>query len=186
MSLLEVVNAHDEVIGIKPRAEIHAQGLLHREIYIWIALANGDLLFQRRGPTKDMFPNMLDCSVGGHVEIGHSYLKTALKELEEETGLTCAPSDLVDLGKHTFTETDNGKTNTAIRAFYVYRWNGTLNDLKIEEGEGAGFIALPLQKALEGHSLQNPGDFKPCFFFEEYQPIWHAIQAHLQPSTPNC
>lgn len=178
MSLLEVVNDADEVIGIKPRAEIHAQGLLHREIYIWVLMGNGDLLLQHRGPTKDMFPNCWDCSVGGHVEIGQSYLETATRELTEETGLTCSETDLIPLGKHCFKEPDGGKVNNAFRAYYLYKWQGDLNELLVEQDEGAGFKAMPLQQLLELDDAAKK-EFKPCFFFREFQPIWHAIERHL-------
>ena len=180
LNLLEVVNEHDEVIGLKPRAEIHAQGLRHREIYIWIELANHQLIFQRRSPTKDLFPNMLDNSVGGHVEIGDTYLTTAIKEMAEETGIVCEPEDLIELGKIYFEEQDKEKKNHAIRTFYLYRWQGAVTDLKIEEGAGAGFISLALDDFLTTYSVANPGEFKPCFFFEEYQPVWQALQSHLK------
>jgi isopentenyldiphosphate isomerase len=178
MSLLEVVNEADEVIGLKPRAEIHAQGLLHREIYIWIILGNDDVLLQRRGPTKDMFPNCWDCSVGGHVEIGQSYLETAVRELTEETGLSCLETDLISLGKYCFAEPDGDKNNHAFREFYLYKWQGDLSQLMVEKDEGAGFMAMPLRELLVLNDEEKK-EFKTCFFYPEFQPIWRAIEAHL-------
>ena len=42
--MLEVVDENDIVIGIEPRARIHAEGLLHREIHLWLFTPVGDVI----------------------------------------------------------------------------------------------------------------------------------------------
>ena len=46
--LLEIVDEQDNVVGIETREKIHQQGLLHREIHIWVTNEKGEILFQRR------------------------------------------------------------------------------------------------------------------------------------------
>ncbi|MBU0636967.1 NUDIX domain-containing protein [Patescibacteria group bacterium] len=47
----------------------------------------GEIIFQHREKDKDTYPDLLDATVGGHVEIGSDYENSAFQELEEETGI---------------------------------------------------------------------------------------------------
>lgn len=62
----------------KPRENIHNQGLLHREIHVWFYTPKGEIIFQHRAKDKDTYPDLLDATVGGHVEINSDYENTAL------------------------------------------------------------------------------------------------------------
>lgn len=97
--LLNIVDEEDKVIGQAPREEIHKNGLLHREIHVYFITPNQELIFQHRAKDKETFPDLLDATVGGHVEIGHSYEETAIKEAEEETGVKINLSDLIPINK---------------------------------------------------------------------------------------
>ena len=141
--ILDIVDENDHVIGQATRGEIHEKGLLHREIHIWFITPKGEIIFQHRAKDKDTFPDLLDATVGGHVEPGDSYEKTALKEMEEETGVIANPADLhLVLTFHKRSEDPVTKTiNNTIRAQYAYVYRGDINDLKIEEGKALGFEA---------------------------------------------
>ncbi|PZP40454.1 MAG: NUDIX hydrolase, partial [Pseudomonas fluorescens] len=65
---LSIVDDNDTVVGRELRSVIHKQGLRHREVHGWLILNDGKLVLQKRSATKDTYPNMLDASVGGHVE----------------------------------------------------------------------------------------------------------------------
>jgi len=85
--IFDLVNERDEVIGHAPRSEVHARGLLHRAVHIWIFNSKGECLFQMRSPRKDRFPNTWTSSVSGHVDHGETYLEAAQREIREEVGL---------------------------------------------------------------------------------------------------
>ncbi len=144
--ILEIVDENDRVIGQATRGEIHEKGLLHREIHIWFVTPKGEIVFQHRAKDKDTFPDLLDATVGGHVEPGDSYEKTAIKEMEEETGVIPNPADLhLILTLHKRSEDPATKTiNNTIRAQYAYVYHGDVRDLKIEEGKALGFEARPI------------------------------------------
>src|SRR3989338_9985388 len=91
---LNIVDEAGNIIGIDSRENIHQQGLLHRETHVWFYTPKGEIIFQHRAKDKDTYPDLLDATVGGHVEIGSDYLKTALAEVAEETGLKIAADDL--------------------------------------------------------------------------------------------
>ncbi len=148
--LLSIVNDNDEVIDEKPREEIHKKGMLHREINIYFVTPNGEIFFQHRAKDKDTFPDLLDATVGGHVEIGHSYKETAVKETEEETGVKINYADLIFINKiKKYSEDKITKTvNNAINSHYVYIYRGKINDLRVEAGKALGFEVWSIEKVL--------------------------------------
>lgn len=92
--LLTEVDEANKVIGPIPRGVAHQSGKYYRTIYVMVRDSQGRVLLQKRSATKDLYPNCLDLSVGGHVEWGSSYLETAVRELKEELGLTVDSQDL--------------------------------------------------------------------------------------------
>src|SRR3990172_2229916 len=92
---LNIIDEAENIIGIETRENIHKQGLLHREIHVWFYTPKGEIIFQHREKDKDTYPDLLDATVGGHVEIGADYESTALQELEEETGVKAVKDNLV-------------------------------------------------------------------------------------------
>lgn len=144
--ILEIIDESDRVVGQATRDEIHKKGLLHREIHVWFITPEGNIIFQHRAKDKDTFPDLLDATVGGHVEPGDSYEKTAIKETEEETGIMPNPADLhLMLTFQKRSEDPATKTiNNTIRAQYAYMYRGNIHDLKIEEGKALGFEAWPI------------------------------------------
>ena len=78
-----------EVTGEKiSKKEAHRTGRWHGSIHIWIISEDKKrILLQRRCADKDLFPNMWDISVGGHISAGEDALVSAKRELREELGL---------------------------------------------------------------------------------------------------
>ena len=85
--LLDVVNDNDEVIGVKRRGEIHAEGLMHRAVHILLFNSQGELFLQKRSLSKDEQPGKWDSSAAGHVDTGEAYLDCACREIDEELGI---------------------------------------------------------------------------------------------------
>ncbi|MBK3578734.1 NUDIX domain-containing protein [Streptomyces sp. MBT65] len=89
--LLDIVDEHDRVISQSPRGEAYAQGLRHRAVFIQARNAQGRIFVHRRTPTKLVFPSLHDMFVGGVVGAGESYDDAALREAEEELGVSGLP-----------------------------------------------------------------------------------------------
>ena len=89
----EYVDILDELTGEKTgeiitKKEAHRNGKWHSAIHIWIFSSDmKKILLQKRCPNKDLFPNMWDISVGGHISSGEEPLVSAKRELSEELGL---------------------------------------------------------------------------------------------------
>jgi len=100
--LFDVLTAEGEPTGlVKPRAAVHRDGDWHRSFHCWVVWRGPDgsvqVLFQRRSPTKDTVPNLLDVAVGGHYRSGET-LTEVVREAEEELGLPLGLDDLVPVG----------------------------------------------------------------------------------------
>jgi isopentenyldiphosphate isomerase len=85
--LFDVVNDHNEVIGQRPRSEVHRLGLKHRAVHVLIFNRRGDLFLQKRSLTKDCFPGTWDSSASGHLTPGETYDACAVREVREELGV---------------------------------------------------------------------------------------------------
>jgi isopentenyldiphosphate isomerase len=88
--IFDVVNERDEVVGRKPRSEVHRLGLLHRAVHVLVFNSRGEIFLQKRSMTKDREPGKWDSSSSGHVNSGEDYDACAVRELREEIGLTVA------------------------------------------------------------------------------------------------
>ncbi|MFB7598470.1 NUDIX hydrolase [Streptomyces sp. NPDC056160] len=89
--ILDIVDADDRVIGRAPRGEVYAGGLRHRCVFVEARDARGRLFVHRRTATKLVFPSLHDLFVGGVVGAGESYDDAALREAEEELGVSGLP-----------------------------------------------------------------------------------------------
>jgi len=165
--ILNVIDEQGNILRQATRQEIHEQGLLHEEVHVWFYTSKGEIIFQHRAKDKDTYPDLLDATVGGHVEVGDSYEQTAVKEASEETGISIKPENLTFL-QTTITKSYDqatGMTNHPHRSVYAYRYDGRVEDLKVEEGKALGFEAWPIEKLLN-LSEQDAVRFIPSIFEE--------------------
>lgn len=78
------------VVG--PRWIFHLFGFSHRAAHVGFSSPNGQIVLQRRAPTKADWPDAWDMAAAGHVPqnpdgSAMSFEEGALKEIEEELGL---------------------------------------------------------------------------------------------------
>ena len=85
--IFDIVDSNDRVIGTAPRSEIHAKGLLHRAVHLWIFHPDGRLLLQKRSLTKDREPGRWTSSVSGHLNSQEDYDTAMHREIPEEIGV---------------------------------------------------------------------------------------------------
>lgn len=78
--------------AIGPRWVFHMFGLRHRAAHVGLSTPSGLIVLQRRGATKEDWPNALDMAVAGHIPQGAdgkdiSFEQGAWKETGEEIGI---------------------------------------------------------------------------------------------------
>jgi len=174
---LEIIDENDNIIGKDTRENVHKNGLLHREIHVWIYNKNGEIIFQRRSKDKDTFPGLLDASVGGHVDIGDDYLAAAVRELEEETGIKTDSKDLVYITKMRKNVLDEktGMKNNTIKRVYAYEYNGDAKDLKLEEGKATSLEFWSIEKIMNLNEDEKK-EFISSIIDDEYKNIFNEIK----------
>ena len=94
----DVVDEHDRVVGTEARGVVHARGLRHRAVHLFVLNGRGELLLQKRSPWKDKHPGKWDSSAAGHVDSGEDYAHAARRELTEELGLDPERAPLREVG----------------------------------------------------------------------------------------
>ncbi|MFZ9683316.1 MAG: NUDIX hydrolase [Cephaloticoccus sp.] len=83
----DVVNAHDAVTGRERRAVVHARGLWHRAVHIFVFNGAGQVFLQKRSMIKDSSPGLWTVACSGHVDSGEDYDAAAQREFGEELGV---------------------------------------------------------------------------------------------------
>jgi isopentenyl-diphosphate Delta-isomerase len=156
--ILDVINESDEVIGQAERDEVHRVGLLCRLIYVCFYTEDGEIILQRRSATKKNDPGKLTTTVSGHVASGQSYIEAAVRETLEETGLRVKADDLQSLGIVRADYRQGDYRSNARRGLFAYKFAGDITDLTVEDGDGAGFISLPIDE-FEQQLQQDPEAF---------------------------
>ena len=72
-------------------------------------------------------------------------------------------------------DTTTNKTNNVIRAIYAYRYEGKVEDLKVEKGKAIGFESWPLEKIFN-ISDEEKKRFIPSIFEEDNLNIFKKIE----------
>jgi 8-oxo-dGTP pyrophosphatase MutT (NUDIX family) len=88
--LVEHVAPDGGILDVVTRAEMRAQALRHRCVYLLVVDA-GRLLVHRRADDKDIWPGRWDVAAGGVVTAGETWDAAARRELAEELGIDVAP-----------------------------------------------------------------------------------------------
>ncbi|MEV7866956.1 NUDIX domain-containing protein [Streptomyces sp. NPDC088124] len=86
--ILDIVDENNHVIGQAPRGEVYVKGLIHRCAHVLVRDPEGRVFVHRRTPLKLAFPSLYDMFVGGVVGAGEGYDEAALREAEEELGVS--------------------------------------------------------------------------------------------------
>lgn len=89
--VLDIVDEDDHVVGQAPRGEAYARRLRHRSVFVLARDAQDRIFVHRRTDRKLIFPSHYDMWVGGVVGAGESYDEAALREAEEELGVSGLP-----------------------------------------------------------------------------------------------
>lgn len=155
--ILDIVNEHDEVIGQIERDSPDLENNIVRTVVIGFYTPDKQIFLQQRSMTKKTNPGKITATVTGHVESGSTYEETVVKEGFEETGIHIDMNKVHHIGKE--------QISSKMRSFYAYPFVGTADDLRIEEGEGNGFIAMSVQE-LRQALHDTPERFTPILHSE--------------------
>lgn len=134
--LIDILNSDLTVQKTCLKSYAHMHGQLHASVHIWFYTLSNEILLQKRANSKIAFPNLWDVSVAGHISSGEKAITAAIRETEEEIGLTISEADLKFIGnfKEFFKHGDSFIDNE-IHYIYLSQLNNKLSDLAIQKDE---------------------------------------------------
>ncbi len=86
--MIDVVDVNDDVIGSATREDVYLKKLRHRIVHVLVFDNQENIALQLRSKKCSFCPHYWSSSAGGHVKSKESYEKAALRELEEEIGIS--------------------------------------------------------------------------------------------------
>lgn len=105
MEILDVVDENGNPTGqTVERKKAHEEGIMHRTSHVWLLRKKQgkvQILLQKRSETKESFPGCYDISSAGHIPAGMDFAESAIRELQEELGISVSNEDLVFCGDRT-------------------------------------------------------------------------------------
>ena len=149
---IDIVDINGNPTGASElKSVIHQKGLYHHTAHIWFYTDNGDILLAQRSAKKVICPLMWDVSVAGHINAGETPKQAAIRETEEEIGLTIFENDLHQIGVFECFQTyESGIIDNEFHNTYIAKLNVPLSKLIPQEEE---VEALKLVSAFDFNNL---------------------------------
>jgi isopentenyl-diphosphate delta-isomerase len=157
MPLIAFVDENDNVIGAGTKLEAREKGIRFRIVRVFLFNSQGRLLLQRRALHLNSFPGRWDQSVGGHVDEGETYLQAAIREAEEEIGVTG-----LTLRKE-FKHFANDLEGTEVKRRFNMLYSAVYNGAVTPNPEEVADVKWVTHDELEQWLHDKPFDFSPGF-----------------------
>ena len=147
MEYIDILTKEGALTGVsKTKEEVHINGDWHRAVHVWIINSNNEVLMQRRAKIKINHPDMWDISVAGHISAGENSIDSALREIEEEIGISISEQDLEHIGELVAESIQNKGTyiNKEYNDVFIVRKDIKLADMQrqISEVDDLRYITL--------------------------------------------
>lgn len=93
MEMMEMFNNKRVPLGKEMERYKHTEGEYSQGAHVWILNSKGELLIQKRTPTKRLYPNLWSITSGG-TDSGEKTIDTVYREVKEELGITVKPEEV--------------------------------------------------------------------------------------------
>ena len=133
--IVDLLDDSGNIIGTQSKNVAHKTGAWHKSVHIYLINNKDEILLQFRSANKNIYPNIWDISVGGHVGAGEDTKSVACRELQEELGISCDPEDLTFLTTtKEILKTGEYISSEFVDSFFLCK-NITELDIKIQQSE---------------------------------------------------
>ncbi|MFH1161759.1 MAG: NUDIX domain-containing protein [Candidatus Jorgensenbacteria bacterium] len=156
----------------KLRDEVHRDGDWHRAVHVWVVNSRGEVLLQKRSATIDLFRNLWDISLVGHMRSGEKSADAALRELKEELGITVEEHELQFVAAIPSQLKDGMLRDNQFSDIYLLRRDVDIEKLEKQKEEVAEITFMPLQE-LQTLVRKNAGRFVPRT--KEYEEMFRLL-----------
>lgn len=177
---LNIVDENGNVTNkSKPRSLVHRDGDAHLTVHIWIVKKTDMgiyVMVQKRSESKKVYPCCYDVSSAGHVSAGEEIKYSAVRELEEELGITVDSCKLEYLGtseSKVIFECDNGNIiDNEFATVYIYREPIKIESLDICTSEVSEVCWMDIDECI---ARINDEKFPNCIKISELKMIKKSI-----------
>ena len=137
----EKIDVLDEKTGVSigeiiSKSDAHKKGVWHGSVHLIII--NKDktkTLFQKRASVKDLYPNMWDIAVGGHISSGETDLIAVKRELFEELGINPNNYKIEFIKKYKEELFNKGIISKEFVSLYILYLDNELENFELQEDE---------------------------------------------------
>jgi len=173
--LLILVNENDDIYGYETKKKCHqGDGLLHRAFSIFIFNNQKQLLIQKRGLKKPLWPSYWSNSVCSHPRKGETYEEATVRRLREELGIE---TQLDFLFKFTYqVRFKHIGSEYELCSVYIGK---TDEHIKANPHEIAEWKCIDFEK-INMDIMRHPQRYTPWFKIE-----WEHIKKHYQTNIRN-
>lgn len=190
MEFLDIVDEQGQPTGkIVSRTEAHAQGIPHRTSHVWILrfrAGQPQVLLQKRCSQKDSWPGCYDISCAGHIPAGVDFIPSALRELQEELGVTAKAEELIFCGNRAVHIDDNfhGRPFCDRQYSRVFALLRDQESFLIQKEEIDSTLWMDLDKCIEA---VEAGTIPNCIYLEELRMVAQIAEKRglYEISSPN-
>ena len=182
---IDLANEQGKFIGRKElKSVIHQKGHYHHTAHIWLYTNKGEIILSQRSAKKTICPLLWDVSVAGHIDAGETIVDGALREMQEEIGLTLSENDLLKIGTFKcFQNYDSGIKDYEFHNTFIAELKVPLSKLKpqLEEVENLKLVSfsefeqLLEQSETNGHFVASNRAY--------YETVLKSTQDRLQKSN---
>ncbi|WP_299885841.1 NUDIX domain-containing protein [uncultured Lacinutrix sp.] len=156
---IDIVTSNGSYTGESaPKSEIHSKGHYHNTVHIWFYTLKGEILLQQRAASKVICPLLWDVSVAGHIDAGETLKSGAIREIEEEIGLSIPEAHLNKIGIfECFQSYPNGIIDNEFHHTFIAELKVNVNQLtpQKEEVEALKLVSIENFKTLLDNSESN-------------------------------
>lgn len=146
--MIDIYDSEMNLLGVAMKSQAHKEGLWHKAFHCWIISEDGNIWLQLRGADKQLYPNLLDISCAGHIQVGEAVKTGGLRELEEELGLHLKENDLLKMFTHKLV-IDTPIINREFCPTYLHKTQNKLHDLKLQPEEVDGIYEADIQDLID-------------------------------------
>lgn len=165
--LLDIINLNNEVVAVKDRKDVIYGEDYVRFAHIFLFNKRGQILLQQRASERATRANLVDPSVGGHLDSGEDFVSAAYREMEEEIGVSQGTIELEYVC--------DGWTPKAYYQVFTAEYDGPLNPQKNEVQRVAYYDMEDLKFLMQKFPFLISDGF--VYSFTQY--LWHKGEEFL-------
>jgi isopentenyl-diphosphate delta-isomerase len=159
---VDILTRSGNFTGVRAKkSEVHRRGLWHRASHVWVATSDRRLLLQRRALTKENWPGLWDVSIAGHLSAGESAVDAAVREAQEEIGLTLSPGELQQVAtlQDSCVLRDGTYIDNEIHEIFLVRRDVSLEELRFNDGEVMDAVLVPVALLSSYELVPHEGEY---------------------------